>query len=67
MKRVVILLVALNIMIFSYFQLPDLSLNTTRQSSPDLYPQKIKLLSDNELQALPTVSAGSDIPSVTKE
>lgn len=63
MKRNVTLLVILNILIFAYFQLADLSATSGHQALPDIHPEKVQILSDTELQALPTVSS----PSVTKQ
>jgi hypothetical protein len=63
MKRNVTLLVILNILIFAYFQLADLSATSGHQALPDIHPEKVQILSDAELQALPTVSS----PSVTKQ
>lgn len=67
MKRVVILLVLLNIIIFAYFQLPDASSSSVSQDLPDLHPEKLKLLSDKDLQALQIVSDGAEAPPVAKE
>ena len=62
MKRSMILLVLFNMIIFAYFQLADLSATTGHQALPEIHPEKVQLLSDTQVQALPTVSA----PSVTE-
>lgn len=59
MKRSVILLVLFNMIIFTYFQLADLSATTGHQALPEIHPEKVQLLSDAQVQALPTVSAPS--------
>jgi hypothetical protein len=59
----VTLLVILNILVFAYFQLADLPATSGHQALPDIHPEKVQILSDAELQALPTVSS----PSVTKQ
>jgi hypothetical protein len=59
MKRNVILLVLLNIIIFGYFQLADLSATSGHQALPEIQPEKLKTLSDSQLQALPIVSSSS--------
>ncbi len=56
MKRNVILLVLLNIVIFSYFQWPDSASNNTHQALPEMHPEKAQLLSDQQVQALPAAS-----------
>jgi len=57
MKLSLILLVLLNIIIFAYFQLADLSATSGHQALPEIHPEKVQLLSDTQVQALPTVSA----------
>ena len=59
MKRNVILLVLLNMIIFGYFQLVDLSVTSGHQALPEIHPEKVQLLSDAQVQALPTVSSPS--------
>lgn len=59
MKRNVILLVLLNMIIFGYFQLADLSVTSGRQALPEIQPEKVRLLSDAQVQALPTVPSPS--------
>jgi hypothetical protein len=59
MKRSLILLVLLNIIIFAYFQLADLSATTGHQALSEIHPEKVQFLSDAQVQALPTVSAPS--------
>ena len=59
MKRNVILLVLLNMIIFAYFQLADLSSTSGHQALPEIHPEKVQILSDAEVQALPAVSAPS--------
>lgn len=63
MKRIVILLVALNVVIFVYFQLPDSASSNAHQALPDLHPDKVKVLSDKEVQALPITSGGAEASS----
>ena len=57
MKRKVILLVLFNILIFGYFQLADLSATGGHQALPEIQPEKLKTLSDSQVQALPIVSS----------
>ena len=59
MKRTTILLVLLNIVIFAYFQWPDATSSNAHQVLPELHPEKVQLLSDQQVQELPTVSAPS--------
>lgn len=59
MKRSLTLLVLLNIIIFAYFQLANLSATTGHQALPEIHPEKVQLLSDAQVQVLPTVSAPS--------
>ena len=59
MKRTTILLVLLNIVIFAYFQLPDATSSNAHQVLPELHPEKVQLLSDQQVQELPKVSAPS--------
>ena len=59
MKRNVILLVLLNMIIFAFFQLADLSSISGHQALPEIHPEKVQLLSDAQVQALPTVSSPS--------
>ena len=59
MRRHVILLVLLNIIIFAYFEWPDAASNNARQALPEIHPEKVQLLSDQQVQELPTVSAPS--------
>ena len=59
MKRSVILLVLLNIVIFAYFQLADLSATSGHQALHEIQPEKLQILSDSQVQALPTVSSPS--------
>lgn len=59
MKRNVIFLVLLNMIIFAYFQLADLSATSGHQALPEIHPEKVQLLSDAQVQALPTVSSPS--------
>jgi hypothetical protein len=67
MKRVLILLVLLNGLIFAYFQLASLASTGGHQALPELNPKKLKLLSDKELQALPSISEAGEVPPVSKE
>ena len=62
MKRSLTLLVLLNIIIFAYFQLANLSATTGHQALPEIHPEKVQLLSDAQVQALPTFS----VPSATE-
>jgi predicted RND superfamily exporter protein len=62
MKRSVILLVLLNIIIFAYFQLADLSATSGHQALPEIHPEKVQILSDQQVQELPAVS----VPSATE-
>jgi len=55
MKPSLILLVLLNIIIFAYFQLADLSATIGHQTLPEIQPKKLKILSDSQVQALPIV------------
>lgn len=57
MKRYLMLLLVLNIVIFAYFQLPDTVATNVHQSLPEIHPEKVELLTDGQVQALPTVSA----------
>jgi uncharacterized protein HemX len=57
MRRHVILLVLLNLIIFAYFEWPDAASNNARKALPELNPDKIQLLSDTQLKALPAVKA----------
>lgn len=59
MKRNVMLLVLFNMIIFAYFQLADLSATSGHQALPEIHPEKVQLLSDAQVQALPTVSSPS--------
>ncbi|NDB70855.1 MAG: hypothetical protein EB015_23160 [Methylocystaceae bacterium] len=59
MRRNVILLLLLNIIIFAYFKWPDAASNNARQTLPELNPDKIQLLSDTQVNALPAVKAPS--------
>ncbi|CEN56312.1 hypothetical protein [Candidatus Methylopumilus turicensis] len=59
MKRSMILLVLFNMIIFAYFQLANLSATTGHKALPEIHPEKVQLLSDAQVQALPTVSAPS--------
>lgn len=53
MKRYLILLVILNIAIFSYFKwLSSPSVNT-HEALPDLQPEKVELLTSEDLKAFP--------------
>ena len=61
MKRTIILLVLLNIIIFAYFQWPDAASINVHQAFPELHPEKVQLLSDQQVQELPTVSAPSSV------
>ena len=63
MKRNVILLVLLNILIFAYFQLAGLTASGDHDALPALHPEQIKLLTDKELQALPSVIPAQEIQS----
>lgn len=67
MKRVLILLVLLNCLIFAYFQLASLASTGRHQALPELNPEKLKLLSDKEVQALPPISEAGEVPPVSKE
>ena len=62
MKRNVILLVLFNMIIFAYFQLADLSANSGHQALPEIHPEKVQILSDQQVQELPAVS----VPSATE-
>ncbi len=53
MKRYLILLVILNIAIFSYFKWVSSPSVNTHEALPDLHPEKVELLSPEDLQALP--------------
>jgi hypothetical protein len=57
MKLSVILLVLLNITIFAYFQSADLSASSGHQALPEIQPEKLQILSDSQVQALPIVSS----------
>ncbi len=59
MKRSVILLVLLNIIIFAYFQSADLPATSGHQALPEIQPEKLQILSDSQMQVLPTVSSPS--------
>jgi hypothetical protein len=59
MKRIVILLVLFNMIIFAFFQLADLSATSGHQALPEIHPEKVQILSDAEVQALPTVPSPS--------
>jgi hypothetical protein len=59
MKRNVILLVLFNMIIFAYFQLADLSATSGHQALPEIHPEKVQILSDQQVQELPAVSAPS--------
>jgi hypothetical protein len=59
MKRNLILLVLFNMIIFGYFQLADLSATGGNQALPEIQPEKLKTLSDSQVQALPIVSSSS--------
>lgn len=59
MKRIVIILVFLNIIIFGYFQLADSSATGGHQALPEIHPAKVRLLSDAQVQALPTAPSPS--------
>ena len=59
MKLTTILLVLLNIVIFAYFQWPAATSSNAHQVLPELHPEKVQLLSDQQVQELPTVSAPS--------
>jgi len=61
MKRNLTFLVVLNMIIFAYFQLSDLSSKEGRQALPAIHPEKIKLLSDSELQALAPANATQEV------
>ena len=63
MKRNVIILVLLNILIFAYFQLAGLTASSDHEALPALNPEKIKLLSDKELKALPAVISAQETQS----
>lgn len=67
MKRMIIYLVVVNCMIFAYFQLADFSLGVVHEALPDLNPEKVKLLSDQELRALPMISDGADASKTATE
>lgn len=60
MKRNVVLLVILNLVIFAYFQWVHSPSAGGRQALPDLHPEKVELLSDQALQAMPTTSGDAD-------
>ncbi|NBX00681.1 MAG: hypothetical protein EBR14_03425 [Methylophilaceae bacterium] len=62
MKRNVILLVLFNMIIFAYFQLADLSATSGHQALPEIHPEKVQILSDQQVQELPAVS----VPSATE-
>lgn len=59
MKHKIILLVLLNIVIFAYFQLVDLSATSGHQALSEIQPEKLQILSDSQVQALPIVSSPS--------
>lgn len=59
MKRNAMLLVLFNMIIFAYFQLADLSATSGHQALPEIYPEKVQLLSDQQVQELPAVSSPS--------
>lgn len=67
MKRMIIYLVVVNCMIFAYFQLADFSSGVVNEALPDLNPEKVKLLSDQELRALPMISEGADASKTATE
>jgi hypothetical protein len=62
MKRNLILLVLFNMIIFAYFQLADLSATSGHQALPEIHPEKVQILSDQQVQELPAVS----VPSATE-
>ena len=67
MKRTLILLVLLNGLIFAYFQLASIASTGGHQALPELSPEKLKLLSDKEVQALPTIPEAAEASPVSKE
>ena len=59
---IVVLLVLLNAGIFAYFQFAQ---STPQQTLPELNPEKIKILTEQEVQALsnPAVEAPAELPT----
>ncbi len=56
----IILLVLLNLGIFAYFQFLQ---PVPQQSLPELNPEKIRILSEQEVQASPAVEAPTELPA----
>ena len=56
----IVLLVLLNVGIFAYFQFLQ---PVPQQSLPELNPEKIKILTEQEVQANPAVEAPTELPA----
>lgn len=56
----ILLLVLLNVGIFAYFQFLQ---PVPQQSLPELNPEKIKILTEQEVQANPAVEAPTELPA----
>jgi hypothetical protein len=56
----ILLLVLLNVGIFAYFQFLQ---PVPQQSLPELNPEKIRILTEQEVQANPAVQARAELPT----
>jgi hypothetical protein len=56
----IVLLVLLNLGIFAYFQFLQ---PVPQQSLPELNPEKIRILTEQEVQANPAVEAPAELPT----
>ena len=56
----IVLLVLLNLGIFAYFQFAQ---PTPQQGLSELNPEKIKILTEQEVQANPAVEAPTELPA----
>ena len=56
----ILLLVLLNVGIFAYFQFLQ---PVPQQSLPELNPEKIRILTEQEVQANPAVEAPAELPT----
>lgn len=56
----IVLLVLLNVGIFAYFQFLQ---PVPQQSLPELNPEKIRILTEQEVQANPAVEAPAELPT----
>lgn len=66
MKAAVVILVVFNMLLFAYFQLFAVSVSQTHIPLPELHPEQVKVLSEQELAALPEIEDAALVAKQSK-